>query len=92
MKRTPLRRVSKKRAKEMRTYSAMRKTFLAAHPVCVVAEALWGSKRRTTDIHHRAGRYNGNYLNEATWLAVSREAHQWIHDHPKEARERGWLV
>lgn len=36
LKRTPLARVSKKRAKEMRTYSKLRKEFLEAHPWCQV--------------------------------------------------------
>jgi hypothetical protein len=36
LKRTPLARVSKKRAKEMRTYSKLRKEFLAVHQLCGV--------------------------------------------------------
>ena len=36
MKRTPLRRVSKKRAKQLRTYTDVRKEYLKEHPWCVV--------------------------------------------------------
>ncbi len=36
LRRTPIRRVSKKRAKQLREYSAARKVFLAAHPICEV--------------------------------------------------------
>lgn len=36
LRRTPLRRVSKKRAQQLREYSAARKVFLAAHPICEV--------------------------------------------------------
>ncbi len=44
-----------------------------------------------TDIHHRKGR--GRYLLDAsTWMAVSRDAHRWIHDNPKEAMEKGYLL
>jgi hypothetical protein len=25
---------------------------------------------------------------ESTWIAVSRDGHNWIHDNPKEAREK----
>ena len=36
LKRTPLRKVSKKRAKDGKIYSAKRKAFLALHPFCEV--------------------------------------------------------
>ena len=46
----------------------------------------------STDVHHRKGRYGGNYLNVDSWSALSRTAHQWIHDHPSWGRENGWLA
>lgn len=45
---------------------------------------------RSTEIHHRAGR-GKNYLNEATWLAVSSEMHRRIHENPSWARAKGYL-
>lgn len=36
MKRTPLKRVSSKRAKELREYAKLRKAFLEEHPYCQV--------------------------------------------------------
>lgn len=36
LKRTPIRRVSKKRAKQMREYGPAAKAFLAKHPICQV--------------------------------------------------------
>ncbi len=36
LRRTPLRRVSKKRAKQLRDYSVIRAAFLLEHPVCEV--------------------------------------------------------
>ncbi len=44
----------------------------------------------STDVHHVKGR-GKFYLDESTWMAVSRESHRWIHNHPKEARELGLL-
>lgn len=41
----------------------------------------------STDIHHVHGRVGSAYLDEGTWLAVSRWAHRWIHDNPKIARQ-----
>lgn len=99
--------VSKKRKREARTYTAKKKAFLQAHPWCqaflshaqvnedypgAVAMAVLLGCPRSVDIHHKAGRTGSNYLDESTWMAVSRLAHDWIHTHPKEARKRGWLV
>ena len=47
-----------------------------------------------TEVHHK---YDGAdrskyYLDETTWLAVSRAGHQWIHNNPIEAKERGYLL
>lgn len=102
-KRLPV--MSAKRRRESREYSAKRKDFLARHPYCegwrkIVMwmidndhEALETAPLdcpRSTDVHH-GHRRGVNYLNEATWLAVSRWGHEWIHHHPKAARELGLL-
>ena len=79
--------VSDRRREEAKVYAAKRKAFLAARPKCQVC---W--KAKSKDVHHRAGRHSGNYLNESTWLAVCRHDHDWIHAHPKEARANGWLI
>lgn len=46
---------------------------------------------RSVDVHHmkRRGKY---FLDTSSWLAVSRQAHDWIHSNPKEATEMGWLI
>ncbi len=63
--------------------------------ICLWGGAGWEMREipvpRSCDIHHKAGRTGANYLDESTWMAVSREAHEWIHSHPKEARAKGWL-
>jgi hypothetical protein len=43
------------------------------------------------DVHHmkRRGKY---FLDTSSWLAVSRQAHDWIHSNPKEATAMGWLI
>ncbi len=85
MKRTPIRKVSKKLAKDMKAYSVLRKQFLKNNPMCAVYPKL-----KATDIHHMAKR-GINYLNTATWLAVSRDGHRWIHENPSLARSKDWL-
>jgi hypothetical protein len=46
---------------------------------------------RSEDVHHKAGRTGTNYLDEETWLATCRRCHDWIHEHPNKAREKGLL-
>lgn len=87
MKRSPLRRVSAKRSREMREYSALRVEFLAAHPKCQMC-----GTRIATDIHHKAGRTGTNYLDTATWAALCRRDHEWVHLNPRLARAQGWLA
>lgn len=41
IRRTPLKRVSAKRAKQLREYSKRRKAFLAANPTCGVFSSLF---------------------------------------------------
>ena len=91
--RTAIPKMSERRKRESRIYSAKRKAFLSEHPICEMPSPLGVGlcRMRSMDVHHSKGRYGGNYLNESTWIALCREHHDWIHRHPKEARERGLL-
>lgn len=97
-KRTGLRKVSTRRAKEMKEYRERKKSFmkLPGNQFCPVhlAGIFTGDSNqvKTRDVHHMAGR-EGKLLNdERYWLAVSRAGHNWIHANPNEARRRGWLI
>jgi len=75
---------SAKRAKQDKIYLAKRIVFLKQNQFCAVYP-----NKKATEIHHK---YSGKdrdkyYLDETTWLAVSRDGHNWIHSNPKEARE-----
>lgn len=54
--------------------------------------ANWAAPAYSSDVHHVKGRSGTNYLDTSTWMAVSRKAHTWIHNHPKKSREMGWLL
>jgi hypothetical protein len=100
MKRTPLKRVSNKRSKELREYSKLRKAYLETHPYCEVYMAELGVKYNgkpldmplATDIHHRKGRWGGRLNDTQYWLAVCRASHDRIHRHPQWAYERGYML
>lgn len=103
-----LRPMSAKRQREARIYAKKRKEFLAAYPTCWVwirlgndgewalMYKIWGSRctsaQPSDEVHHTAGRVGANYLNESLWMPVSFEAHRFIHENPKTAREKGWLL
>lgn len=87
LKRTPIRRVSKKRAKENRLYYQLRRTFLGVNPTCQanLPEEKVFCTHYSTDVHHVLRR--GKYLNvPSTWLAVCRNCHEYLHQHPSMAR------
>ena len=88
MKKTPLRRVSKKRQKELREYSKLRKAYLSEHPTCEVCE-----EKPATDIHHRHSRgLGGAFVDLSNFVGVCRSCHRMIHEQPSKARENGWLI
>lgn len=87
MKRTPLRRVSKKREKENRIYRTLRKQYLSEHPECEMPEC----RRAATDIHHKNKR--GKNLNKVdTWMALCRPCHTLIENNKSWARENNYLA
>lgn len=85
-RKTPIRRISARQLIQYRQYLKQRAAFLAANVYC----ECFPCKNRSRDVHHTRGR--GRYLlDESTWMAVCRAHHDWIHGHPREAREKEWL-
>lgn len=81
-----LSQVSKKQAAKLKEYNALRKRLLECNPKCGVCFT-----EAATDCHHRRGR--GKWLTNEDWIMmVCRTCHRWIHDNPKEATERGYLL
>lgn len=90
-RKTGLRRTSKKRAKESRAYTALRKVFLVNHPFCEFCEISQpGAPRPATEVHHKSGR-GKFYLAESTWMAVCAGHHRLIHECPQQSRAFGYL-
>jgi hypothetical protein len=70
-------------------YAAKRKKFLQLNPWCEVA-LLRGQQVPSTHVHHTKGRIR-HYLDESTWLAVTKEGDDWIHANTEEAYQLGFL-
>lgn len=96
LRRSPLRRVSKRLAKERRIYSADAPDFWSQpeNQFCrVAASGVLGEplERQATDRHHLDSRY-GKKLNEpGNVIPVSRAGHDWIRDNGNAARAMGFL-
>ena len=82
-----MRNRSVKRAKQERQYAIDRKKYLEVNNLCgAEIECLVG---QSTEVHHMKGRIGDLLLNQEFWLPVCRLCHDWIENHPKEAKEKG---
>ncbi len=99
MKRTPIRRVSKKLARENALYRKEKPEWILQHPTCEIGPVLAKAgfnvrcKKVTTHPHHVRGRTGPLLRDQRYWLAsCSGECHpQFIHDNPSTARRLGLL-
>ena len=87
MKKTAMRRVSKRRAKQNREYSILRKAYIADHPQCEAC-----NKRKSTEIHHKARRVGRTLCAVEYFMAVCRQCHNYIEANPAWARQHGYMV
>lgn len=78
---------SKKRIAQEKEYSKIRVSFLKENPICQVC-----GKKNSTEVHHTNERHNERLLNVEYFLAVDRDCHMHIHENPKWATEKGYLV
>lgn len=89
----PIAKESPKRKKESILYSTMRKVYLDQHPQCEINIPGVCSHQNANQIHHTySGKDRDKYfLDTATWKATEQNCHDWVHTHPIEAREMGYL-
>jgi hypothetical protein len=80
-------RFSKKREKENRKYSTLRKRFLEEGDECEAK--LPGCTFFATELHHPAGRVGKNLLEVKKCKKVCRNCHQRIELRPNEAKQLG---
>lgn len=85
--RKPISRLSKKRVKQERSYSVLRKQFLESNPECQARLKM--CRGEATDVHHMAGRVGEMLLDTDSWLPVCRPCHLFIESHPEQAKQLG---
>ena len=86
-----VKRVSDKRAIADTVYTKLRKIFLTKHPFCQIKiDKCTGASSEVHHVHCGADREK-YYLDTKTWLAGCSNCHKWVHLHPKEAKELGFI-
>lgn len=82
-----VKKVSDKRKELNHVYNDLAKQFKLDNPTCAVR--INGCTGSSEDVHHRKGR-NKYLLDVSTWIAVCRNCHIYIENHPEESKEKGW--
>lgn len=80
---------SKHRAAEERLYRMEVRVFIETKQAANVRCPVTGLA--VTQCHHIRGRDGILLRDQRGWIAMSAKGHQWVHDHPAEARLRGLL-
>ena len=85
MKRTPLRKASTKRSRELARYQRRMNAYFHKHiwQSCEYPEC-W---ERATEVHHIKGRHGEMLNDECYWMFICAEHHRWIHNNGREARK-----
>lgn len=50
-----------------------------------------GCELRAVHVHHRKLRSQGGKDTVGNLMHVCAWCHRWVHEHPREARKRGWI-
>ncbi len=93
MKRTALRKVSKKRAAQLAMYRGLKDFILRQRPFCecLSPTAAPSCMNRASTLHHIRGRIGPNLCDERYLMPICVTCHDWIHSHAREARRLGLL-
>ena len=92
MRRTPLKKMGKDKARETRKYWVLRRKFLDENRFCEVPQELHDCTLQATTIHHM-NRQHWKIMNETRWwFPACMNGHTWIEEHKNEARKHGLIL
>lgn len=86
-KRKPMRKVSKKKAKQNREYSKVRKEYLV-DKMCIVCEKVHGITQKADVVQHVRGR-GKHTTDESTFSPLCQNHWRWPEDNPEAAEAMG---
>jgi hypothetical protein len=90
-KRQRIRRQSKAGAARARSYTKVRKEFLASCAPLVCERCRLPQRPENATIHHKRGRAGALLTDTRHWSILCIRCHQWVGDNPNAARECGLL-
>lgn len=82
-----LRRVSKKKAKDLLAYASLRKEFLKRFPICFRCKI-----KDATEIHHVRGRLHHLLLDARFFRGLCSACHHFTHTNIEAARKEGLIA
>jgi hypothetical protein len=92
MKKSPLKRMGKDKARETAKYWPLRRKFLDEHEFCEVPLEVHDCTLRATTVHH-SKRQHWKIMNETKfWIPACLNGHTWIEDHKNQARAIGLIL
>lgn len=71
--------------------TALRRAYLAKRDAWIVGKSCHKCGDLATECHHTRGRAGSLMLDERHWLPMCSWCHQWVHEHPADARADGLL-
>jgi len=87
----PIPTFSSKMQKKKALYTIARAKFLDDYPMC---HAHLDAKctKKSTEVHHKAGRIEELLLDTTLWLPACHNCHIWIENNPDSAKEMGLSI
>ena len=89
-----IRKQSVRREDENKVYLQLREIFLKKpeNKYCPVMQQLKNKKVETTDVHHKKGKIGKLLIDTKYWIALSREGHKYVEEHPNWAKENRYSL
>jgi len=82
---TVIRKVSDKRAKELRVYERAKAEYFEEHSTCEFP----GCEVENVTLHHMVGRIGDRLTNKEYFKSLCWVHHQWVEENPEEAKAMG---
>jgi hypothetical protein len=89
MKRSPLKKMSKKKAQQDRAFRILKPIYIRSHPYCEMFDDCFNE---TVDIHHMKGQAGELMCDEEWFKATCRPCHDWVETHKNKARAMGLIL
>lgn len=77
----------------MEEYNKLKRSYLKEHDLCQACMKLGKPHARASkEIHHARGRIRRLLVDTRFWIAICRECHDYLHDHPATGRRLGLIA